>query len=175
LTPGIIPGDYCQGPDLTAPTFFVNGIPYENHAYRQFRSALHAVFGNHEDLAHLTPEVVLVIRGLQDRNSKTRDHLQRLSPALQHLGARVSIPKPDRGPNLAIVHGGDGPERRARTSQTETPDDQLVYPFIFWDGSGRDRVESNGNPRNARTLMRKAAISLIRQPRHDFLQSTYEE
>jgi hypothetical protein len=47
--------------------------------------------------------------------------------------------------------------------------DQLVYPLIFWDGTGGCGIQANGNTQKASTLIRKSLISLILQPCGHFL------
>jgi hypothetical protein len=115
---------------------------------------------------------------MPDQNSPLRDYVERRWYTSHHLAARTSIGELDHERNLAILNAGDssapipdiqalsiqdGQKRRPGIPQKEMLHDQLAFPVIF-------PVDTHGNPRNASTLMRKAAISLIRQPCPHFLQ-----
>jgi hypothetical protein len=56
-----------------------------------------------------------------------------------------------------------------KLSQAHILYDQLVYPLIFWTGSGRCGVMESEKFQAYTTLIRKVMISLIFQPRDHFI------
>jgi hypothetical protein len=89
--------------------------------------------------------------------------------------------EPDDGMNLAIFNaeGALLDDRQLevvlnsyhtqKLSQTHRFYNQLVYPLIFWTGSGGCAVMESEKLQSCTTLIRKVLISLILQPRDHFI------
>jgi hypothetical protein len=67
---------------------------------------------------------------------------------------------------LEIVRNSDHTQK---LSQAHMLYDQLMYPLIFWTGSGGYGVMESEKLQGCTTLIRKVLISLILQPRDHFI------
>jgi hypothetical protein len=89
--------------------------------------------------------------------------------------------EPDKGMNLAVFNAEElllnehEMEDLQNSHQPQKPSrfhmlyDQLVYPFIFWTGSGGCGVHQSEKLPGSVTSIRKVLISLILQPRDHFI------
>jgi hypothetical protein len=93
----------------------------------------------------------------------------------------MSMNEPDEGINLAVFNAGGlllndyqmealrNSYQPQRLSQFHMLYDQLVYPLIFWNGSGRCDIIDSENPQGATRRIRKVLILLMLQPRDHFI------
>jgi hypothetical protein len=112
-------------------------------------------------------------------NPTLRAYLRERVDAVRRT-AVVTIPEMDDSFNLAIVTNGS-PARpqdveamrvgygRQKLTQYERLHDQLIYPLIFWNGTGGCGVDTGEPFQKATPLMRKSLIALVMQPRGYFL------
>jgi hypothetical protein len=95
--------------------------------------------------------------------------------------AQVNTNDPGPGMNLAIFNTEEGETKEheiealrtsyqaEKLSQLETKYDQLVYPLIFWNGTGGCGIEEGEQTQGATTLIRRVLIALVLQPRGYFI------
>jgi hypothetical protein len=93
----------------------------------------------------------------------------------------VSMNEPDEGMNLAVFNTEGlllndhqmealrNSYQPQRSSEFHILYDQLVYPLIFWNGSGGCDIRDSENPQGATRRIRKVLISFILQPRDHFI------
>jgi hypothetical protein len=176
----VIQNTSVGAPDGPASTLFITGIPYAVDCFGQFETTVDAVFRKNDDPGRFRPGLIAeMIDQLLTLNPTLRDYLRERVNAVRQT-AMATIPEMDDSFNLAIVTNGS-PARpqdlqamrvgygRKKLTQYERLYDQLIYPLIFWNGTGGCGVEAGQPFQKATTLMRKSLIALVIQPRGYFL------
>jgi hypothetical protein len=147
----------------------------------QFKTTVYAVFSGqgNMDVPDETEKTALVADFLRQNETLTkyvRGYVERIRSV-----ARLADPTLDEGFNLAILYqpgAGDQPHElavisrqygRVKLAQHEALYDRLVYPLIFWSGTGGCGVAEGEPIQGAATVIRKAAISLVMRPRDHFI------
>jgi hypothetical protein len=149
----------------------------------QFQTAVYAIFCRHEILR----------AGDQAAERRLIKKFLRLNPTLKAFMrervnrvrevARFHVPGLDAGFNLAIlgdlaaqlqahelsaIRTGYG---RMKLSQFHMQYDRLLYPLIFWSGTGGYGADGGAPTQGATALIRKAAIGLVMQRRDHFIRA----
>jgi hypothetical protein len=177
----VLQNAFVSSPHASALNLFISGIPYDLDSYRRFTTAVYAVFprtnqripippGNIEDI------IAFILSKSETLGSYLRDRLD----SVQGI-ATVAIDEPEVGMNLAefnaegvllnghqleVIHNS---HQLQRLSQAQIMYDQLVYPLIFWIGSGGRGLMESEKLQGSGTLIRRMLISLILQPREYFI------
>jgi hypothetical protein len=115
-------------------------------------------------------------------NPTLSDYVRELSERGRDV-ARVKEAQLDKGFNLVVLHEPGSAEAahevevvrqgygRTKLRQHERLYDQLVYPLIFWFGTGGCGVPAGAPIQGATTMIRKCAMALLMQPRGHFLHA----
>jgi DNA polymerase III delta prime subunit len=149
--------------------------------FRQFRTPVYAVFSRRDLALSTSPgDIQEIIALLLSKNKTLRRYLRDRLNSVREI-ANVSMNEPDEGMNLAIFNA-EGPlledhqmevlrmsYQSEKLSQFHMRYDQLVYPLIFWNGSGGCGIHESEKLQGSTTLIRKVLISLILQPRDHFI------
>jgi hypothetical protein len=170
-----------SAPQGGGSTLFITGIPYAVNAMGQFQTTVYAIFCRNEDRDSLrSPEVARLIDEMLTLNPTLRQYVRDRVDAVRRA-AQVTIPDLDEGFNFAILAEGstrlvpselqaiDVEYGREKLSQWQMLYDQLVYPAIFWAGTGGCGVSAGDRLQGATTRIRKVAIALILQGREHFI------
>jgi hypothetical protein len=167
--------------NASASNVFISGIPYALDSYWQFITPVYAVFFRTQQRIPIPPGgTEEIIASILSRNRTLQGYLRDWLDSVREI-AIVATDEPDDGMNLEIFNV----ERASledhqlevvrnsyhtqKVSQTHMLDDQLVYPVIFWTGSGGCGLTESEKLESCTTLIRKVLISLILQPRDHFV------
>jgi hypothetical protein len=149
--------------------------------YGQFTTPVDTVFSRNDRGLPIPPgEIEEIITFILCQNRTFAGYLRDRLGSLREI-CFVSMNEPDEGMNLAVfnAHGlllNDhqmealrNSYQPQRLSQFHMLYDQLVYPLIFWNGSGGSGILDSENPQGATRRIRKVLISLMLQPRDHFI------
>jgi hypothetical protein len=164
---------HMRSPRGPASTLFVTGMPYAVDAWGQFSSPVYAVFCRfqNEGVADEDEERAIIAEFLL-LNPTLSEYVREMSERGREV-ARVHGALLDDGFNLVVVHAPGSADAahevevvrhgygRANLAQHEIVYDQLVYPLIFWSGTGGCGVASGDPPQGATTMIRKCAMALV--------------
>jgi hypothetical protein len=131
-----------------ASNVFISGIPYALDPYRQFTIPAYAMFSRGQrGLPLAIGDIQEIINVILAQDERLRGYLKDRLNSVRQI-ASVSMNEPDEGMNLAIFNA-DGIVRNdcqievcrnsyqiQKLCQVHMLYDQLVYPLIFWTGSG---------------------------------------
>jgi hypothetical protein len=170
-------------PNGPASTLFISGIPYALDSYRQFSTPVYAVFSRGDAVSPVRDgNSEHIIAFILSQNETLQGYLRDRLDSIREI-ARVSMNESDEGMNLAIFNAEGlllndhqmevlrNSYQTQKLSQFQMLYDQLVYPLIFWSGSGGCGISQSETLSGATTLIRKVLISLILQPRDHFIHS----
>jgi hypothetical protein len=160
-----------------ASTLFVSGMPYAVDGWGQFTSPVYAVFCRfqNEGVPDEDEDRALIAEFLR-LNPTLSDYVRQLSERGREV-ARVNDALLDDGFNLVVVHDPGSADAahevevlrhgygRTNLAQHEMLYDQLVYPLIFWSGTGGGGVARGEPAQGATTMIRKCAMALVMRPR----------
>jgi hypothetical protein len=158
-------------------------MPYAVDAFGQFGSLVYTVFARYENtgIGDQSEEADIIAEFLR-RNETLAQYVRELAERVRRV-ASMSKACLDEGFNLAILHQPGSADvahevevvrkdyHRKKLLQHEMLYDQLVYPLIFWSGTGGCGVSVGSRPQGATTVIRKCAMALIMQPRGHFLHA----
>jgi hypothetical protein len=170
-----------SSPHSAHSNVFISGIPYGLDIYRQFTTPVYAVFSRGDQRLEIcSADTQKLIADILKGNTTLRDYMTQRLDVVREI-ASVSMNEPDEGMNLAIFNaeGISLTEHQLevlrtsyhteKLSQHHMLYDQLVYPLIFWTGSGGCGISQSEDFRRSPTIIRKCLISLILQPRNHFI------
>jgi hypothetical protein len=164
-----------------ASNVFISGIPYALDFYRQFITPVYAVIFRTQQRIPIPPggtEEILAL--ILSQNRRLQGYLRDRLDSLREIAA-VAMDEPDDGRNLAIVNAESAliddhqltvvrnSYHTQKLSQGHVLYDQLVYPLVFWTGSGGCGVMESEKVQGCTTPIRKVLISRILQPRDHFI------
>jgi hypothetical protein len=160
---------------------FRSGIPYALNSYRQFITPVYAVFFRTQERIPIPPGgTEEIIASILSQNRTLQGYFRDRLDSVQEI-ALVAMDEGDDGTNLAIFNAeeallDDHQLEVVRNfyhiqelSQAHILYDQLVDALILGTGSGGWGVMESGKLQSCTTLIRKVLISLILQPRDDFI------
>jgi hypothetical protein len=170
-----------SAPQGAGSTVFITGIPYAVDALGQFQTTVYAIFCRNEGGELVQGlEVERLVDEMLSLNPTLRQYVRDRVDAVRRA-AQVTIPELDNGFNFAILAEGSArlvPSEleaialeygREKLCQWQMLYDQLVYPAIFWAGTGGCGVAPGDRMQGATTLIRKVAVALILQGREHFV------
>jgi hypothetical protein len=170
-----------SSPNAAHSNVFISGIPYGLDTYRQFTTPVYAVFCRKDQrLENHNNDIEQLIAYILHENKTLCRYLKQKLDVVREI-TTVSMNESDEGMNLAIFNAEgialnhhelevlEKSYKRQQLSQNHMLYDQLVYPLIFWTGSGGCGITESENLQGSTTLIRKVLISLILQPRNHFI------
>jgi hypothetical protein len=146
-----------------ASNVFISGIPYALDPYCQFTIPVYAMFSRGQrGLPIALGDIQDIINVILAQNETLQDYLKDRLNSVRQI-ASVSMDTPDKGMNLAIFNA-DGIVRNdyqievlqnlyqiQKLCQVHMLYDQLVYPLIYWTGSGGYGILQSEKPHSATT------------------------
>jgi hypothetical protein len=131
-----------------ASNVFISSIPCALKSYRQFITPVYAVFFRTQQPIPIPPGgIEEIIASIFSQNITLQGYLRRRLDSVREI-ATVAMDEPEDGMNLAIFNAegalqddrqlevGRNSYHAQKLSQAHILYDQLVYPLIFWTGSG---------------------------------------
>jgi hypothetical protein len=169
-----------SSPNADAPNVFISGIPSALDFHRQFITPIYTVFFRTHQRIPIPPGgTEEIITSVLSQNRTFQGYLRDRLDSVREI-ATVAMDEPDDGMNLAIFNAQGAllddhqsevvcnSYHTQKLSQAHMIYDRLVYPLIFWTGSGGCGMMESEKLQGCRTLVRKVLISLILQPRDHF-------
>jgi hypothetical protein len=170
-----------SSPNAGALNVFISGIPCASDSSRQLITSVYAVFFRTQSrIVILLGGTEEIIASILSQNGTLQGYLRDRLASVREI-ATVAMDEPDNGMNLAIFKAegdllGDhqlevvrNSHHTQKLSQVHMVYNQLVYPLIFWTGSGGCSAMESEKLQGCTTLIRKVLISLILQPRDHFI------
>jgi hypothetical protein len=156
----------------------MSGIPDALDSYRQFITPAYAVFFRTQQRIPIRPGGIEEnIASSLPQNRTLQSYLRDLLDSVRE----IAMDEPDDEMNLAIFNAEGAllddhqlevvrnSYHTQKLSQAHMLCDQLVYPLIFWTGSGGCGVMESEKLQSCTTLIRKALNSLLLQPWDHFI------
>jgi hypothetical protein len=168
-------------PNACASNMFIPGIPYALDSYWQFITPVYAIFFYTQQGIPLSPGgTEEIIGSILSQNRTLQGHLRDRLDSVREI-ATVAMDEPDDGMNLAIFNAERAllddhqlevvrnSYNTQKLSQVHMLYDQLVYPLVFWTGSGGCGVMESEKLQGCTTLIRKVLTSHILHPWYHFI------
>jgi hypothetical protein len=170
-----------SSPNAGASTLFISGIPYVLHSYWQFITPAYAIFfPTQQRIAMPLGGTEEIITSILSQNRTLQGCLRDRLDSVREI-AIVTMDELDDGMNLALFNAEGAllddhqlevvrnSYHTQKLSYAHILYDQIVYPLIFWTGSGGCGVMEPEKLQGCTTLIRKVLISLILKPRDHFV------
>jgi hypothetical protein len=154
-----------RSPNAASSNLHIHGVPYALDHWNQFKTVVYAVFqrpivGGNIDAQDIADIIAMILA----RNQTLRAYLRERLDSLKRV-ATVSMDEPDDGMVLAIFNA-DSPQLEPhqieaikssyethKLSQMDGLYDLLLYPGIFWSGTGGCGIESGADTNPIRDLI----------------------
>jgi hypothetical protein len=172
---------HVSSPNAGALNVLISGIPCASDSYRQFIASVYAIFFRTQQRIAMPPGgPEEIITSILSQSGTLQGYLRGRFDSVREIDT-VAMDEPDDGMNLAtfnvewtllddhqlgVIRNSYHTQKFSRAHMLY---DQLVYPLIFWTGSGGYSVMESEKLQGCTTLIRQVLISLILQPRDHFI------
>jgi hypothetical protein len=148
-----------------ASTVFISGVPYALDTYRQFTTPVYAVFSRcGRGLPIPAGDIQAIVASILSRNETLPGYLRDGLDSIRAI-VSASMDEPGEGMNL-VIFNAEGlllnkhemevlrhSYQPQKLYQFHMLYDQLVYPLIFWTGSGECGVHQSEKLEGSTTLI----------------------